>query len=123
MFSIALLLLAAAPAPQANVAQAGPGELRTADAQLNAQYRATMAKMAARDADNAPDARTGPSYRQALTSAQRAWINFRDANCLTFGYEYRGGSAERLSTGLCLVKMTKARTAELKQLADAVTPL
>jgi uncharacterized protein YecT (DUF1311 family) len=82
-----------------------------------------MATMAARDADRAPDARTDPSYRQALTSAQRAWIVFRDANCRAFGYEYRGGSAERQSTGVCLIRMTKARTAELKQLADTLTPL
>ena len=125
MFSIAMLLLAAAPAsaPQANVDDGGVRDLRSADARLNAQYRTTMATMAARDADNAPDARIGPSYRQALTSAQRAWIVFRDANCRAFGYEYRGGSAERQSTGVCLIRMTKARTAELKQLADALTPL
>ncbi|RZM37525.1 MAG: DUF1311 domain-containing protein [Sphingomonas sp.] len=123
MLIMSLLLLAASPAPQANVADAGPGDLRTADNRLNAQYRATLAKMKARDAYKAPDALTGPSYQQALVAAQRAWIVFRDTNCRAFGYEHRGGSAERLSTGLCLVRMTKARTAELRLLASVLTPI
>lgn len=122
MVITALLLLSAAVSPQSGAATGGPDTLRRADAQLNAQYAATMRQMKANDAANAPDAQQGPSYQQALRTAQEAWIKFRDANCLSVGYEYRGGSAERLSRGTCLVDMTKTRTAELRQIARGAQP-
>ena len=122
MMMLSILLLAAA-APQAAADPTSPTALRTADARLNAQYRATMAKMKARDAVKQPDAQNGPSYQQALVSAQRAWIAFRDSNCLAFSYEFRGGSAARQSAGTCLIRMTKARTDELRLLSQVLTPL
>lgn len=122
MVIVALLLLSTVASAQPGSTTVGPDTLRRADAQLNAQYGATMRKMKANDAANAPDAQEGPSYQQALRSAQQAWIKFRDANCLSVGYEYRGGSAERLSRGTCLVDMTKARTAELRQIARGAQP-
>jgi len=100
----------------------GLPDLRGADGRLNAQYRATLAEMRHRDANPAPDATSGPSYSQALVTAQRAWIAFRDANCLSVGYEYRGGSAERLSRATCLVQMTEARTRELRQIEQGAAP-
>jgi len=115
MMILATLLLAAAP-------PSGMPDLRAADARLNAQYRATMAEMRRRDAAPQRDATTGPSYAQALLDAQRKWIAFRDANCLSVAYEYRGGSAERLSRGTCLVSMTDARTRELRQIQRGASP-
>lgn len=122
MIVAALFLITAAISPQSSTADEGPNALRRADAQLNAQYAATMRKMKANDATNAPDAQQGPSYQQALRTAQQAWIKFRDANCVSVGYEYRGGSAELLSRRTCLTDMTKARTAELRQIARGAQP-
>lgn len=116
---MSLLPLAAAMLLAA--AQTGMPDVRGADARLNAQYRATMAEMRRRDA-SAERGLPGPSYAQALLDAQRKWIAFRDANCLSVGYEYRGGSAERLSRATCLAEMTDARTRELRQIQRGASP-
>ncbi len=131
MVLMTMLLLTASPlaptalasAPAAAPAQESAADLRAADARLNTQYRATMALMKTHDASNAPDAQTGPSYQQALVTAQRAWIGFRDANCRAFGYEFRGGSAEGLAHRMCLIRMTQARMTELRDLATALSPI
>ncbi len=114
MILATLLLAAASPS--------GLPDLRAADARLNAQYRATMAEMRRRDSSPQPDATTGPSSAQALLDAQRKWIAFRDANCLSVAYEYRGGSAERLSRATCLVSLADARTRALRQIQRGASP-
>jgi len=115
-------LLLAAPA----VAQSA-SEYQAADAQLNAAYRTAMARMkqldrAAKPADLPLAERGGPSYSQALLNSQRAWLAYRDANCRVFSYEYRGGSAQGLSNRVCLTRVTRARTAELRLLQSVFAP-
>jgi uncharacterized protein YecT (DUF1311 family) len=112
--------LAAAPA-------AAQSDYQAADAQLNAAYRAATARMQQRDratrlADLPPAERAGPGYAQALLNSQRAWLAYRDANCRAFGFEYRGGSAQALSTRVCLTRVTRARTAELRLLQSVFAP-
>jgi uncharacterized protein YecT (DUF1311 family) len=114
------LLAAPAAAQSANDYQA-------ADAQLNAAYRTAMARMkqldrGTRPADLPPAERAGPSYSQALLNSQRAWLAYRDANCRAFSYEYRGGSAQGLSNRVCLTRVTRARTTELRLLQSVFLP-
>ena len=98
-----------------------------ADAQLNATYRTVMARMKQLDrgtkpSDLPPAERAAPSYSQALLSSQRAWLAYRDANCRVFAYEYRGGSAQGLSNRVCLTRVTRARTTELRLLQSVFLP-
>jgi len=102
-------------------------DYQAADAQLNAAYRTAMARMkqldrSTRPADLPPAERAGPSYTQALLNSQRAWLAYRDANCRAFSYEYRGGSAQGLSNRVCLTRVTRARTAELRLLQSVFAP-
>ena len=89
-----------------------------ADAAMNVQYHVTMAAMKTMDEADAPDAKSGPSYQEALLAAQRAWLTFRDTECVAEGYQYRGGSAQNMAIVDCRATLTKARTAQLKMLAQ-----
>jgi uncharacterized protein YecT (DUF1311 family) len=121
MMVVAGALLAAPAMAQSD------GNYQAADAQLNAAYRTAMTRMKQLDrgtkpADLPPAERAGPSYSQALLNSQRAWIAYRDANCRVFSYEYRGGSAQGLSNRVCLIRVTRARTAELRLLQSVFAP-
>lgn len=86
-----------------------------ADAALNDTYGEVMAAMKAMDADLPPALHGG---EDALRTAQRAWITYRDANCTAAGFLMRGGSAEPLLVYGCLRQMTLDRTAELQDLVS-----
>jgi uncharacterized protein YecT (DUF1311 family) len=112
---IAILIALATPAQTQTDMNAQAGQAAAAaDAAMNAQYRQTMAEMKKMDGYNAPDATTGPSYQNALLAAQRAWIAYRDAECVVEGYEFRGGSAESIAHAQCIADLTRARTRQLK---------
>ena len=91
-----------------------PDDFAHADATMNVQYRETMAAMKKMDALNEPDAKSGPSYQEALLAAQRAWLMFRDAECVAEGYQFRGGSAQNMTVVGCETTLTRIRTAQLK---------
>jgi uncharacterized protein YecT (DUF1311 family) len=91
-------------------------EYEAADAALNRQWAQTSAAMKAADRDfNRADGR--PGYHAALLAGQRAWLKYRDAHCVSEGYSARGGSMEPMLLNLCLAKLTKERTEQLRQLA------
>ena len=93
-----------------------------ADAALNAQWKVTRAKMKARDAgweSYKPDYDTRPGWFASLLEAQRAWLTYRDAQCRVDGYTARGGSLEPLLVSTCKTALTKARTQDLKYLAES----
>lgn len=97
-------------------------DLMAADAALNAQWKVTREKMKARDADlesDKPDHDTRPGWFATLLEAQRAWITYRDAHCRVDGYTARGGSLEPLLVSTCKTALTKARTNQLKELAQS----
>lgn len=93
-------------------------DAKKADAALNRQWTVTSAAMKAQDkAGYAPkDGR--PGYFAALLEAQRAWIKFRDLECRVEGFAMRGGSAESMVYSGCLAEVTRARTAQLKMIAE-----
>lgn len=84
-----------------------------ADAELNAAYKLAIAEMKDMDA-NMPEDLQGAD--EALRAAQRAWITYRDANCVVAGFPMRGGSAEPLLIYGCMESMTTQRTAELQDM-------
>jgi uncharacterized protein YecT (DUF1311 family) len=89
---------------------------KLADEDLNLAYR--MARTLMQQTDAAlPVADRGAEV--ALRDAQRAWITFRDAACRAEGYVYFGGSIRPLVVSNCLERMTRARTEELRTLAEA----
>lgn len=130
MISAAIFLLAAAtPAAEPDIQcdnAMGQMEMNIcsyrdyeqADRELNAQWEitATVQKKFDSDPDIVKDGR--PGYFDTLLAAQRAWISYRDAHCRSEGYSMRGGSAEPLVINGCRATLTRARTAQLKDLAE-----
>jgi uncharacterized protein YecT (DUF1311 family) len=52
-----------------------------------------------------------PQQREQLRQAERAWIKYRDANCLY--YDLGEGSIAKIDAAECLRAMTEARAKEL----------
>ena len=57
-----------------------------------------------------------PKQREQLRKAQRAWVQFRDANCLY--YDLGEGTIARIDAGDCMYRMTKSRTEELQDAGE-----
>lgn len=123
----ALLLLAAAPAEPMDCANAGTqlelnlcarGDFEAADAELNAQWKLTTAYMRERDKDYTPGQDSYPSYFETLLAGQRAWLTYRDRHCLSESFEARGGSMQPMLISGCMTELTRARTAQLRALAE-----
>lgn len=55
-----------------------------------------------------------PAQRDQLRTAQRLWIQYRNANCLYYGMGE--GTIARLDAGECMRSMTEARARELEGL-------
>jgi uncharacterized protein YecT (DUF1311 family) len=55
-----------------------------------------------------------PAQRDPLRTAQRLWIQYRDANCLYYGMGE--GTIARLDAGECMRSMTETRAKELEGL-------
>ncbi|BDB24829.1 hypothetical protein Tamer19_70320 [Cupriavidus sp. TA19] len=79
-------------------------ELRLQDKAVNTTYQDLLRRL------EAP--RTGQ-----LRLAQRAWLQFRDANC-AYVANPGGGSAARVAGVTCAAQMTASRTRELRAYAD-----
>lgn len=95
-------------------------EYDAADAALNAQWKITADVMKKRDVEwaeiGSPDQR--PGFFKSLLEAQRGWLRYRDAHCRVDGYTARGGSLEPLLVATCKTRLTRLRTAELKELVE-----
>lgn len=112
MFAIAALAVATPVVAQSQAAmnaQAGQ-DLKRSDAAMNAQWQRTYAYMKGRD-------RFGNfGYAAKTLDSQRAWLKFRDAQCTIEGGQYAGGTAEPMARTTCLARLTKQRTAQLKEM-------
>ncbi len=127
---LALLLQSAEPLPECDQKRADDGiqqamnqcayrDYLIADAELNAQWKITVAAMKERDADYAPHKFKGdtrPGWFESLRAAQRGWLTYRDGQCRLEGYHARGGSMSPLLESGCLAHLTRKRTQELKEL-------
>lgn len=76
-------------------------DFQKADALLNKAY-----KDATKDMD-------APAL-DLLRKAQRAWLAFRDAECTYETVGDEGGSIQPMDYSLCLTRLTKLRTHELR---------
>ncbi|WP_229168681.1 lysozyme inhibitor LprI family protein [Bradyrhizobium altum] len=56
----------------------------------------------------------GDKQREQLRTAQRLWIQYRDANCLY--YDLGEGTIARLDAGECMRSVTEIRAKELENL-------
>ena len=86
-----------------------------ADEDLNLAYGFALSMMKEIDAGLPQDQRGAEA---ALRAAQRAWIAFRDAGCTAEGYRVVGGSMQPMVIAMCLERVTRARTEELRGLAE-----
>ncbi|MCB1464846.1 MAG: DUF1311 domain-containing protein [Nitratireductor sp.] len=103
------------PQTQADMTICAGKDYQKADAELNEVWAEAMAGAKENDLlGGADDGR--PAYEEALRSAQRAWIGFRDAHCAYAGYAARGGSMEPMLVNQCLARLTEERTMQLRQL-------
>ena len=105
------------PQTQADMTQCAGLAAEKADKDLNAQYKKTRASQVAFDADSTDDMK---GAEKALVAAQRAWIAFRDAQCISEGFQAHGGTMEPMLVEACTERLTLARTKELKALEDGL---
>lgn len=77
--------------------------LARADTLLNENYQQVMRMI-------------GPERVQALRTAQRAWIQFRDAECAFRESEVAGGSMAPMVHALCLARQTEARAVQFGEI-------
>jgi uncharacterized protein YecT (DUF1311 family) len=90
------------PQSQAEMNMCAAKRFKAADAELNRVYNRLTSML---EGDNLA----------RLKAAEVSWIKYRDDNC---GYEagfFEGGSMRPLILSSCLERMTKARTAELRE--------
>ena len=76
---------------------------KKSDSELNQMYRRVLSVV---DGDE----------RVKLQTAQRLWIQFRDANCEAEHVLYSGGSAAPMVKFACVEAVTRHRTEELKEM-------
>lgn len=120
---LTLILLAAAPVPpgcnsprsQAEMNRCSGLEYQQADAAMTQAWKASYAYMKGRD--SADTSRGGGfGYAAALLGSQRAWIAYRDAQCVVEGGRYAGGSIQPMTHARCKTRLTRERTGQLKAL-------
>ncbi|AYD01948.1 lysozyme inhibitor LprI family protein [Neorhizobium sp. NCHU2750] len=107
-----------APDTQVEMTICAGQDLKDADKALNLQYKATRDILRRQDiAASAPGMKGG---EEALMTAQRAWMIYRDAQCQSVGYKAQGGSMEPMLISTCQTDLTRKRTGELKALVDGM---
>jgi uncharacterized protein YecT (DUF1311 family) len=85
------------PLDQASMNICADRDFKVADRKLNETYRALSAK-------------TSKAGRDKLQKAQRAWVNWRDAQCRFNTLGSADGSVHPMVYALCLDQLTQAQT-------------
>ncbi|WP_075217882.1 lysozyme inhibitor LprI family protein [Mongoliimonas terrestris] len=88
--------------------------LTVADNALNVAYKAAVAGLSTRTGDPYEDDANAETLAR-LKAAQRAWIPFRDANCLLQAAQMLGGTGENQLYTDCLYVETAARAAAIEE--------
>ena len=86
---------------QAEAGDCAYREYKAADAELNNIYGRLAAVLDAED-------------KALLKESELAWIKYRDTGCTFESSQYKGGTMRPMIEAFCLTRVTKARTAELK---------
>ncbi len=83
-------------------------DARIADSELNEIYQIAINQwLGGRDTPRG----------QALLTAQRAWLIYRDAHCAAARLEFEGGSAQPQVFASCMAGITRARTEAIRRYA------
>ena len=77
-------------------------DFKAADAVLNRVYNQLAAKLT-------------DDEKAKLKEVELNWLKYRDANCTFEADAYAGGSIAPFTYSYCLARMTRARTAELRE--------
>lgn len=124
----ALLLLAAAPAvdpsatdcdgdsPQQMLNICAANAAQAADHELNLVWKRVAAEMKRRDGEVDRKVDREPLHFDTLLASQRAWLTYRDKQCLLASFEMRGGSSAPQIHDGCFHELTRARIAQLNAL-------
>ena len=115
--ALAALLLAppALAQTQAQMNKTAASQYTVADAAMTRQWQRTYAYMKGRDAQDRSRG-GGFGYAAATLASQRAWLQFRDAQCVIEGGEFAGGSMQPLAQAQCKTRLTRERTTQLAKL-------
>lgn len=92
-------------------------DFESSDAALNEQWAKTAARMKALDAGIDAEYDKQPGHFETLLEGQRAWLTFRDAQCLSESFMARGGSMQPMLISQCKTYLTELRTQQLRDLA------
>ena len=87
---------------QAEASGCAHQEYKAADAELNKAYNRLAGILDAEE-------------KALLKEAELGWIKYRDSNCAFESSQYAGGTMRPIIESFCLTRVTKARTAELKE--------
>ena len=87
---------------QAEASGCAHREFRAADAELNKAYNRLAGILDAEE-------------KALLKEAELAWIKYRDTTCTFESSQYAGGTMRPMIESFCLARVTRARTAELKE--------
>ncbi|MGI9363668.1 MAG: lysozyme inhibitor LprI family protein [Rhizobiaceae bacterium] len=101
--------------PQQGMNYCAGVDFKKADTALNQAWKFVFSQIKDRDTTQIEQWKGWPD---AVLKAQRAWIEFRDTNCATEAFKYRGGSIEPLIYQTCRTDMTEKRIQQLKSLLD-----
>lgn len=120
MLLIAIALAAstsacANPQTQRAMTECAASAYTRADAELTRQWKVTYAYMKRRDAQDTSRG-GGFGYAAALLQSQRAWLRFRDTQCVIEGGQFAGGSAQPMTQAQCKTRLTRDRTRQLTSL-------
>ncbi|MCU0832496.1 MAG: lysozyme inhibitor LprI family protein [Rhizobiaceae bacterium] len=96
--------------PQQGMALCADQDFRNADAELNRVWRQVRDVIQASEREY--DGYAG--WFETLRASQRAWIGYRDSQCEAEGYQMAGGSAQGMLIFMCLARLTRTRTEELR---------
>ncbi len=91
-----------------NMLECIDAETKRQDLRINKVYKIAMDQLS-------------PERKKQLQQAQRAWINYRDANC-QFYFDPDGGSLARVSANDCLMSATATRAKELEVISGQSVP-
>lgn len=100
---------------QADMNRCAQAALQRADAAMTREWQASYAKMKANDAADT-SCGGGFGYAAAALASQRAWLKFRDTQCVLEAGRYAGGSMQPLARANCLERLTKERAQQLRDL-------
>ncbi|GEM73589.1 hypothetical protein SAQ01S_33550 [Sphingomonas aquatilis NBRC 16722] len=88
------------------------------DRQMAAQWKITLKKLRAEDVDNRRERLNKPSMADGLLDSQRAWLQYRKAQCNMISDQAAGGTGYSELGARCEIAFNLQRTAELKRRAD-----